>query len=164
MTKPINYSTTDKNSIYTLLAILALWVIQVHCLFQIIINRVSILMMNRKRAKQLKIGVAAGIVVLNITVFCIWIPAKLEVNQTFVKLNVVWVRKLKVQIQRASLTSFDQPRWDDVQDAISTVLNLICKLARFTSAILILPRDPANCAFTSRTGSRKSSSSLSMPG
>jgi hypothetical protein len=96
--KPINYSTADKNSIYTLLAILALWVIQVHCLFQIIINRVSILMMNRKRAKQLKIGVAAGIVVLNITVFCIWIPAKLEVNQTFVKLNVVWDRIEKVII------------------------------------------------------------------
>jgi hypothetical protein len=70
----------------------------VHCLFQIIINRVSILMMNRKRAKQLKIGVAAGIVVLNITVFCIWIPAKLEVNQTFVKLNVVWDRIEKVII------------------------------------------------------------------
>jgi hypothetical protein len=73
-----------------LLAILALWVIQVHCLFQIIINRVSILMMNRKRAQQLKFGVASGIVVLNITVFCIWIPAKLHVNDTFVKINVIW--------------------------------------------------------------------------
>jgi uncharacterized membrane protein YagU involved in acid resistance len=98
MARPIDYSTTDKNSIYTLLAILALWVIQVHCLFQIIINRVSILMMNRKRAKQLKYGVAAGIVVLNITVFCIWIPAKLQVNQTFVKINVIWDRIEKVII------------------------------------------------------------------
>jgi hypothetical protein len=55
-------------------------------------------MMNRKRAKQLKIGVAAGIVALNITVFCIWIPAKLEVNQTFVKLNVIWGTYARVQI------------------------------------------------------------------
>jgi hypothetical protein len=89
---------TNRNSIYSLLAILALWVIQVHCLFQIIINRVSILMMNRTRAKQLKIGVATGIVCLNITVFCIWIPAKLQVNDTFVKINVIWDRIEKVII------------------------------------------------------------------
>jgi hypothetical protein len=61
------------------------------------------------------------------------------------------VRKLKVQIQRASVTSFDQPCWDDVQDAISTVLNLICTLARLISAIPILPRDPANRVFTFRS-------------
>jgi hypothetical protein len=89
MTRLVDRITTNRNSIYSLLAILALWVIQVHCLFQIIINRVSILMMNRTRAKQLKIGVATGIVCLNITVFCIWIPAKLQ---------VIWDRIEKVII------------------------------------------------------------------
>jgi hypothetical protein len=98
MTRLVDRITTNRNSIYSLLAILALWVIQVHCLFQIIINRVSILMMNRTRAKQLKIGVATGIVCLNITVFCIWIPAKLQVNDTFVKINVIWDRIEKVII------------------------------------------------------------------
>jgi hypothetical protein len=95
----------------------------VHCLFQIIINRVSILMMNRKRAKQLKIGVAAGILVLNITVFCIWIPAKLEVNQTFVKLNVVWDRIEKVIIL-----------------AVDACLNYYFILASLLSSSLIVSR------------------------
>ena len=78
-------------------AILSFWVVQVHCLFQIIINRVAILMVNRKRAKHLKIGVTIGVLCLNASVFCIWIPAKLEVNETYEKLNVVWVRKARVQ-------------------------------------------------------------------
>ena len=55
-------------------------------------------MMNRKRAQRLKIGVATGIVCLNITVLCIWIPAKLEVNDTFVKINVIWDRIEKIII------------------------------------------------------------------
>ncbi|CAD0106007.1 unnamed protein product [Aureobasidium uvarum] len=85
-------------NVYTLFSILSFWVIQVHCLFQIIINRVSILMLNRRRAKQLKIGTTVGILCLNISVFCIWIPAKLQVNETYEKLNVVWDRIEKVII------------------------------------------------------------------
>ncbi|KAG9847631.1 hypothetical protein KCU98_g5864, partial [Aureobasidium melanogenum] len=85
-------------NVYTLFAILSCWVVQVHCLFQIIINRVSILMVNRRRAKQLKIGCVIGILCLNATVFCIWIPAKLEVNKTYEKINVVWDRIEKVII------------------------------------------------------------------
>lgn len=79
-------------------AILSFWVVQVHCLFQIIINRVSILMVNRKRAKHLKIGVTVGILCLNASVFCIWIPARLGVNETYEKLNVVWDRIEKAVI------------------------------------------------------------------
>ncbi|KAI5196469.1 hypothetical protein E4T39_07780 [Aureobasidium subglaciale] len=91
-----------------LFAILALWVIQVHCLFQIIINRVSILMVNRKRATQLKIGTAIGILLVNISVFCIWIPAKLEVNDTYEKLNVVWdrIEKVIILIVDAALNAY----------------------------------------------------------
>ncbi|KAI5196950.1 hypothetical protein E4T38_08247 [Aureobasidium subglaciale] len=85
-------------NVYSLFSILSLWVIQVHCLFQIIINRVSILMVNRRRASQLKIGTFVGILLVNISVFCIWIPAKLEVNDTYEKLNVVWDRIEKVII------------------------------------------------------------------
>ncbi|KAH0290874.1 hypothetical protein KCU62_g3266, partial [Aureobasidium sp. EXF-3399] len=85
-------------NVYSLFAILSFWVIQVHCLFQIIINRVSILMVNRKRARHLKIGVTIGVLCLNASVFCIWIPAKLGVNETYEKLNVVWDRIEKVII------------------------------------------------------------------
>ena len=55
-------------------------------------------MLNRRRAKQLKISVVIGILCLNATVFCIWIPAKLEVNKTYERLNVVWDRIEKVII------------------------------------------------------------------
>lgn len=85
-------------NVYTLFAILSCWVVQVHCLFQIIINRVSILMVNRRRAKQLKIVCVVGILCLNATVFCIWIPAKLGVNKTYERINVVWDRIEKVII------------------------------------------------------------------
>ncbi|THX29960.1 hypothetical protein D6D10_08760 [Aureobasidium pullulans] len=84
--------------LWSLFVILSLWVIQVHCLFQIIINRVSILMVNRTRAKQLKYGTAIVILFVNISVFCIWIPAKMEVNKTYERLNVVWDRIEKVII------------------------------------------------------------------
>jgi hypothetical protein len=55
-------------------------------------------MVNRKRAKHLKIGVTIGVLCLNVSVFCIWIPAKLGVNETYEKLNVVWDRIEKVVI------------------------------------------------------------------
>jgi len=87
-----------KPRLWSLFVILSLWVIQVHCLFQIIINRVSILMVNRSRAKQLKYGTAIVILAVNISVFCIWIPAKMEVNKTYERLNVVWDRIEKVII------------------------------------------------------------------
>lgn len=98
MTILLQYIKADHHSVYTLFAILSCWVVQVHCLFQIIINRVSILMVNRRRAKQLKIVCVVGILCLNATVFCIWIPAKLGVNKTYERINVVWDRIEKVII------------------------------------------------------------------
>lgn len=55
-------------------------------------------MVNRSRAKQLKYGTAIVILAVNISVFCIWIPAKMEVNKTYERLNVVWDRIEKVII------------------------------------------------------------------
>ena len=58
-------------------------------------------MVNRKRAKHLKIGVTVGVLCLNASVFCIWIPAKLGVNETYEKLNVVWGTYGEVQIAQS---------------------------------------------------------------
>lgn len=55
-------------------------------------------MVNRKRALQLKIGTAVLITLVNISVFCIWIPARLQVNDTYERLNVIWDRIEKVII------------------------------------------------------------------
>lgn len=51
---------------------------------QIIINRVTIVMSNKKKAKQIKWGTALVVTMINISVFCIWVPAKLGVNDTSV--------------------------------------------------------------------------------
>jgi hypothetical protein len=71
------------------------WVIQVQCITQIIINRVGLIMFNPSRVLRLKISVAVFIGIINITVFCIWIPARLHENLALIKANQVWDRAEK---------------------------------------------------------------------
>ena len=53
-------------------------------------------MLDRKRAKNLKYGVAILITLINISVYCIWVPARLQTSKTYIKLNDVWDRCEKV--------------------------------------------------------------------
>ncbi|KAF4945154.1 hypothetical protein FGADI_12163 [Fusarium gaditjirri] len=73
-----------------------LWCIQLQALIQIIINRIAILMVNRQNAKRLKIYSFLIIFCINISVFTIWIPARLQVNKTWIDINKVWDRIEKV--------------------------------------------------------------------
>lgn len=73
-----------------------LWCIQIQALIQIIVNRIAILMVDRRKAKWLKIWSFVIILCINISVFTIWIPARLEVNQTWININKVWDRIEKV--------------------------------------------------------------------
>ncbi|KAG9756849.1 hypothetical protein KCU73_g4711, partial [Aureobasidium melanogenum] len=77
-------------------SILTLWALQVQFLLQIIINRVGVLMLDRKRARNLKYGVAAFITLINISVYCIWVPARLQISERYIKINNVWDRCEKV--------------------------------------------------------------------
>lgn len=63
---------------------------------QIIINRISLLIIHRSRAERLKWTVAAILGLINISVFCIWIPAHLQISQEFIKINDIWDRIEKV--------------------------------------------------------------------
>jgi len=72
------------------------WALQVQFLLQIIINRVSILLTDRRRAMHLKLGVAALITAINISVYCIWVPARLQISEKYEHLNVIWDRCEKV--------------------------------------------------------------------
>ncbi|KAL0264409.1 hypothetical protein SLS55_000359 [Diplodia seriata] len=76
--------------------ILTTWALQVQFLLQIIINRVSVLLVNRRKGLHIKIGVAVLITAINISVYCIWIPARLQISQTYVHLNEIWDRCEKV--------------------------------------------------------------------
>lgn len=69
---------------------------KVHLLLQIIINRVSLIMYDQHKANQLKWGVAALITAVNVSVYCIWIPARLQVNEHFIYINGIWDRVEKV--------------------------------------------------------------------
>ncbi|KAK8131286.1 hypothetical protein PG984_007724 [Apiospora sp. TS-2023a] len=65
------------------------------CILQIILNRVSILTLDRRRARQLQLGTFAAITMINISVFCIWIPAQLQISGSYTRLNDIWDRTEK---------------------------------------------------------------------
>lgn len=53
-------------------------------------------MYNEHKARQIKWSVAAIITAINISVYCIWIPARLQINERFIYLNEIWDRVEKV--------------------------------------------------------------------
>lgn len=59
-------------------------------LLQIIINRVSILLTDRRKALRLKISVAVLITAINVSVYCIWIPARLQISEEYKHINNIW--------------------------------------------------------------------------
>ncbi|KAH8146716.1 uncharacterized protein LAJ45_09090 [Morchella importuna] len=76
--------------------ILTLWALQVQFLLQIIINRIIVILADHERAFYMKWGVAALITAVNISVYCIWVPARLQISDRFVHINEVWDRCEKV--------------------------------------------------------------------
>ena len=61
-----------------LFALLFFWVFEIQLLMQIIINRIFVVAENRKLVIRVKWITAAVITLINISVFCIWIPAHLN--------------------------------------------------------------------------------------
>ncbi|CEI66616.1 hypothetical protein FVEN_g10186 [Fusarium venenatum] len=76
--------------------ILTTWALQVQFLLQIIVNRCGILLTHTRKAYHLKIFVAILITAVNISVYCIWVPARLQVSQRYVHINEWWDRCEKV--------------------------------------------------------------------
>lgn len=50
---------------------------------QIIINRICLIMQDRKKGKRLIIGSAIFITLINISVFFVWIPARLQISEEY---------------------------------------------------------------------------------
>ncbi|KAH7162242.1 hypothetical protein B0J13DRAFT_4062 [Dactylonectria estremocensis] len=76
--------------------VVLLWSIQIQALIQVIINRIAILMVNRQSAKKLKIIAFLIMLAINISVFCVWVPARLQINKTWISVNNIWDRIEKV--------------------------------------------------------------------
>lgn len=70
---------------------MTLWAIQTQLLSQIIANRVALIMVNKRKAKWLKLGLVAAIACVNIAVYVIWptayradaTPAQKHLNDIF---------------------------------------------------------------------------------
>ncbi|MCJ1383869.1 hypothetical protein MMC17_006983 [Xylographa soralifera] len=80
--------------------ILFLWVFEIQLLMQIIINRITVVVEDRRFAIKVKWGVAVLITCVNIAVFCIWIPSHQDppVSQLYVDINQYWDRTSKIII------------------------------------------------------------------
>ncbi|RSL38926.1 hypothetical protein CEP53_014462 [Fusarium sp. AF-6] len=76
--------------------ILTTWALQVQFLLQIIVNRCSILLTDKVKAYRLKVGVAILITAVNISVYNIWIPARLQISERYIWINEWWDRCEKV--------------------------------------------------------------------
>ena len=61
-------------------------------LLQIIINRIALLIPNKQKVWYIKWGVAALITAVNISVYCIWVPARLQISEEYVHINEIWDR------------------------------------------------------------------------
>jgi hypothetical protein len=69
-----------------------IWTIQMQCISGIMVNRISLLLINRTTARRLAWAVTIMIAFINISVFVIWIPAHLQINDTWIRINNVWDR------------------------------------------------------------------------
>lgn len=69
-----------------------LWALQVQFLLQIIINRCAILLPDKRFARNLKISIAVAITLINISVYNIWIPARLQISEEYIFINEWWDR------------------------------------------------------------------------
>lgn len=73
-------------------AAVSLWTIQTQLLLQILANRVGLIMVDKRKARLIKWSLFVVVALINISVYCIWIPALLGSNQTFITLNRIWER------------------------------------------------------------------------
>ncbi|KAK3687450.1 hypothetical protein B0T22DRAFT_439081 [Podospora appendiculata] len=79
-------------SLWYFTGLLVMWTIQSQCLMQIMTNRISLVMYNPDKARTLRLAVGLAIGVVNVSVFCIWIPARLQISPRWIQVNNVWDR------------------------------------------------------------------------
>ena len=71
--------TTGKRLFGLTYAVLC-WSIQVQLLLQIIVNRVRLILADRRKGRLLTVVTAVAVTLINISVFVIWIPARLQIS------------------------------------------------------------------------------------
>ncbi|KAH8659740.1 hypothetical protein BGZ61DRAFT_370056 [Ilyonectria robusta] len=79
-------------SFWIYFAFLCLWVVQIQCICGIIINRIALLMVDKRDAAKIRWVTAVILGLINISVFVIWIPARLQISPTWVHVNEIYDR------------------------------------------------------------------------
>jgi hypothetical protein len=69
---------------------------QIQLIFQIIINRIALLMDDPYQIKRLKWGIFGLVLFVTSSVTIIWIPASLQISEAWEELNSVWDRMKQV--------------------------------------------------------------------
>ncbi|CAI6310060.1 unnamed protein product [Periconia digitata] len=125
-------------SFYFYMGILLLWSIQIQLLLQIIINRIRIILADREKGRTIMISVAVIVTMLNISVFCVWMPARLQISNEWIHANEIWDRTEKAiyLVLDASLN------WYFVrvvkQNLIMNGLEKYSSLVRFNQRIIVV--------------------------
>jgi hypothetical protein len=68
---------------------------QVQLLMQIILNQISLLILVKETATKLTWIVFLILLILNFSVFIVWIPARLQISSEWIRLNTYWDRTQK---------------------------------------------------------------------
>ncbi|KAI0967293.1 hypothetical protein F4678DRAFT_248385 [Xylaria arbuscula] len=76
--------------------LITFWTLQVQCIMQILINRIGLITRDQRRINRIKWTVAGILFLVNISVYVIWIPARLQISPAWIRLNDVWDRVEKV--------------------------------------------------------------------
>lgn len=69
---------------------------QIQCICLIIINRIALLVVTKAHIVKIRWVVVCVLGCVNISVYCIWIPARLQTTPTYVTINFYWDRMEKV--------------------------------------------------------------------
>ncbi|KAF1919894.1 hypothetical protein BDU57DRAFT_443258 [Ampelomyces quisqualis] len=118
--------------------ILSWWCIQVQLLLQIIINRIRVIVPDRRRSRHIMIATAVFVTMINISVFFIWIPARLQISHRYHVINEYWDRteKCLYLIVDALLNWYFLKTVKE--NLISNGLTKYNKLVKFNQRIVIL--------------------------
>lgn len=68
---------------------------QIQFILQIIINRIALLLPNKSGINKVKWGVAVIVSLINLSGFCIWVPARLQISHLYEEINIIWDRTEK---------------------------------------------------------------------
>ncbi|KAK3339559.1 hypothetical protein B0H65DRAFT_432770 [Neurospora tetraspora] len=76
-------------SFWYFLTLIIFWTIKTQCLMQILTNRISLILYNPEKARKLKLYIFLAIGVINVSVFIVWIPARLQLSEKWIRVLLI---------------------------------------------------------------------------